>query len=159
MNILRESEIENNIISHFEAVANEGKELLDKLKVNDSLELITAINEYVTAQSKLDLSEIDAWIERALPIGTLWGELYVKELGWEWIKVHFEDESTAMGVFSKDRSVGIYPWHFVLGCIENGATVTILLAWNMLQGGAIPEHGKNSYTNLMDGVHYIIPPI
>jgi hypothetical protein len=61
-------------------------------------------------------------------------------------------------VFSSDRSLGIYPWYFILGCIENGAPATILLAWNMLKEGAIPEIESNSYTNLMDGVHHIIPP-
>ncbi len=81
----------------------------------------------------------DLWTERTLPIGTLWGEICVSELGGEWVKVRFEDDSGAIGVFSKDRSVGIYPWYFVLGCVENGAPVTIELAWNMLRARARPR--------------------
>jgi hypothetical protein len=158
MEIIDESEIEDDLISQFEGVANEGKELIASSNHSDSV--VSKINDYVTEQSKLEFEEdFDAWTDLALPLGTLWGEMFVEEYDWEWIRVHFEDGSKAIGVFSKDRSIGIYPWYFVLGCVENGAPVTILLAWNMLKEGAIPTMEPKSYTNLMDGVHHIIPPI
>ncbi len=156
MKVVRESEVRKDLLDQFIAVANEGRQLLGKAEGGDAAEWIAAMDGYVS-QSGLDLDGTDLWTERALPIGTLWGELCIRELGWEWVKVHFEDGSSAIGVFSKDRSIGIYPWYFVLGCVENGAPVTIELAWNMLRGGAIPKLDRNSYTNLMDGVHHIVP--
>jgi hypothetical protein len=90
----------------------------------------------------------------------LWGEQLVREFGWEWSAVTFHDhnDSKAIGVFTRDRSLAIYPWHFIVGCLENNATVTILLAFNMLVAGTIPPQEPNGYLNLMDHVIHIIPP-
>jgi len=159
MNVTEESQVEEHLLDQFGAVADEGRQLIGRGGCNDPKELIESINEFLSKPTKKKwFKKVDNWTEKALPIGTLWGEVFVKELGWEWINVTFEDGSQSVGVFSRDRSIGFYPWHFVLGCVENGATVTVLLAWNMLKEGAVPKTAPNSYVNLMDGVHHIIPP-
>lgn len=158
MKVTQESPVGSDMLKQFDAVADEGRALLGDGTVNTAGDLIAAIDDYVSREAASYADDVDVWEERALPVGTLWGETLVRELGWEWVKVQFEDESGAIGVFSRDRSVGIYPWYFIYGCIENGAPVTIELAWNMVREGAIPAQPANSHTNLMDGVHHIIPP-
>ena len=62
-----------------------------------------------------------------------------------------------VGVFSTDRSLAIYPFQFVHGCIHNGVPVTIMLAYNMLKNGAIPKLPPLGYVNLTDGVRHVVP--
>ncbi len=154
-----EIELEQNIFKQFKAVAKEGLDIIGFNGKPNTAEIINKINEFLTSftfDGKAD--DFDSWTDVALPVGTLWGEQLITEFGWEWIKVKFENDSVAIGVFSQDRSVGVYPWYFVLGCIENDATVTIALAWNMLKEGKIPKMKPNEFQNLMDGVHYLVPP-
>ena len=79
---------------------------------------------------------------------------------WQWASVTFHDfeGSQAAGVFSPDRALAIYPFHFVYGCMENGAPVTILLSYNMLVDGTrIPALPKRGYENVMDNVRHVVP--
>ncbi|MFX1398075.1 MAG: hypothetical protein ACFFAS_13645 [Promethearchaeota archaeon] len=102
----------------------------------------------------------DTWTSLSLPLGCLWGEQLVRELNWEWAEViqHDHEDLKIVGVFSEDRSLAIYPFHFVHGCIENKATVTIALAYNMLkEGSSIPKLPSKGYENVMDHINYIIP--
>jgi hypothetical protein len=93
-----------------------------------------------------------------LIFGSLWGEQLVKQFGWEWAKVTFDDESVAFGVVSPDRSLAIYPLDFMLGCMQNpGVDVTAALSFNMLLAGSVPKMNPRSYTNVMDGVRRLIP--
>ncbi len=157
MKVINEEKVEQRFIDQFADVAQEGMELVG-CDSNDPLKIMTAINDFLTKPIKKKwFKKVDNWTDKSLPIGTLWGETYVKELGWEWLNITFEDESQAVGVFNKDRSLGIYPWFFVFGVTENGAPTTVLLAWNMLKEGGIPIFKPNDYENLMEGVHHIIP--
>jgi hypothetical protein len=93
-------------------------------------------------------------------LGSLWGEQLVRGLGWEWAQVVFHEygDLEAMGVLSQDRSLAIYPYHFITGCIHNRAEVTIMLSFNMLSDtSAIPTVPARSYENVMDNVHHIVP--
>jgi len=93
-------------------------------------------------------------------LGSLWGEMLCRELGWKWAQVifHDHDDSEAVGVFSPNRSLAIYPFHFIYGCLENEAPVTIELAFNMLADGAkVPDLPPNGYENVMDNVHHVVP--
>jgi len=96
--------------------------------------------------------------EARLIFGSLWGEQLVKQFGWQWAKVTFEDESEAFGVFSPDRSLAIYPLEFMLGCFQDpDVGVTVLLCFNMLLARKVPKLKPKSYTNVMDGVHRVVP--
>ena len=158
MQVIAESKVEQHLLDQFTAVANDGLQLLKSDAGKSPKDLIASINEYLSKPAKKKwFKKVDNWTDKALPLGTLWGEIFVKEFDWEWVKLTFEDQSQAIGVFTKDRSLGFYPWYFVLGCVENEAPVTILLAWNMLQEGAVPDMEPKTYENLMEGVHHIIP--
>jgi hypothetical protein len=90
--------------------------------------------------------------------GSLWGEQLVRQFGWEWARVNFGDGSFTFGVVAPDRSLAIYPLDFMLGCMQDpGVDVTVALAFNMLIAGSVPKMPRRSYTNVMDGVHRIVP--
>jgi hypothetical protein len=104
--------------------------------------------------------ELSAEEEPEYLFGSLWGEQLVRQLGWQWAQVVFHeyDDSQAVGVFSPDRALAIYPIHFIHGCLENDAPVTIALAFNMLvDGKRIPKLPQGGYENVMDNVHHIVP--
>lgn len=156
MKIVGEKLVGKELLDQFKAVSSEGASLVDVAPTDTALTKITAINSLLSG----DIPNMeDYWTELALPAGTLWGESLVQEFDWQWIQVDFEDGSQALGVFNKDRSMGIYPWYFILGVVENSVPSTVLLVWNMVKDGAIPNQDPNSYTNLMDVVHHIVPPI
>jgi hypothetical protein len=93
-----------------------------------------------------------------LIFGSLWGEQLVKQFAWEWVQVNFGDGSFAYGVVSPDRSLAVYPLEFMLGCMQDAnVDVTVALAFNMLVAGSVPRMRRRSYTNVMEGVHRIIP--
>jgi hypothetical protein len=90
--------------------------------------------------------------------GSLWGEQLCRQFGWEWARVEFADGSATFGVVSADRSLAIYPLDFMLGCMRDpGVDVTVMLSFNMLLAGSVPKMPRRSYTNVMDGVHRIVP--
>ena len=124
------------------------------------LKIVEAINAYVAKPPKSWFRKADNWTDRALPLGTLWGMQQVRAFGWEWVSVinHEEGDAKAIGVFDARRSLGIYPFEFVFGCLEAKAYPTILLAFNMLAAGKIPELEAGGYMNLMDGVRHVVPP-
>jgi hypothetical protein len=159
MNITEQA-VEPHILSNMSGAAQQGAALVGVSVEDSPLKIVTAINAFVSNPPKTSPGRVDNWGDRALPIGTLWGEQMVREFGWEWSAVTFHDhnDSKAVGVFSPDRSLAIYPWHFVFGCLENKATVTILLAFNMLAAGKIPPQDPAGYLNVMDSVHHIVPP-
>jgi hypothetical protein len=121
--------------------------------------VVNSVDDYI---HKLQNGEVTAPEGEDVKIffGCLWGVQLVREFGWEWANVIFHDhgDTEAMGVFSKDRSLAIYPFHFITGCLENDAPVTIMLAFSMLlDGSEIPELPPGGYENLMDNVHHIVP--
>jgi hypothetical protein len=95
-------------------------------------------------------------------LGATWGQQLVHAFGWEWAIVTFHEhgDTTAPGVLSPDRSLAVYPIHFVMGCLQDSTVdTTILIAFNMLEAGKVGDTAPGSYFNLMDGVHRIIPRI
>jgi hypothetical protein len=122
-------------------------------------EIIATLDQYVhdLQQGRVEGPEGE---DSEIFFGCLWGAQLVRQLGWEWANVTFHDynDAHAIGVFSPDRSLAIYPFHFIFGCLENKAPVTILLSFNLLEDGTrIPELPARSYTNVMDHVHHIVP--
>lgn len=119
----------------------------------------TFVDDWQQGDKRCYSDDVDTW-SLSLEVGSLWGEQLVAQLGWEWANVvfHEQNDSKAVGVFSPDRSLAIYPFYFVYGCLENDATVKIMLAFNMLiDPSRLPPIAPQSYANVMDHVHYIIP--
>jgi hypothetical protein len=157
---ISEYSVEPHILDGIEGSADEGASLAGVAIEDPPLKIVTAINKFVSKPPKGPSGRVDNWTDRALPLGSLWGQQLVRQFGWEWSGVVFHDRSDtkAIGVFPKDRSLAIYPWHFVFGCRENNAAVTILLAFNMILAERIPAQDKGEYVNVMDHVHHIVPP-
>lgn len=123
-------------------------------------EIINSIDAFVFEWQKGNRPEVDEDDDLSLMFGSLWGEQLVRDLGWQWVEItfHDHDDSKAVGVVSPNRSLAIYPLHFVYGCMENDAPVTIMLAYNMLKDGSkIPSLPSKGYENVMDNVHHIVP--
>ncbi len=157
---ISEYTVEPDTLMHIEGSAGEGAELIGVTVDDPPLAIVTAINTFVSRPRKKPSRRVDNWIDRAIPLGSLWGQQMVRQFGWEWSGVVFHDhgDTRTIGVFAKDRSLAIYPWHFVFGCLENDATVTILLSFNMLAAGKVPARKRGEYVNIMDHVHHIVPP-
>ena len=122
-------------------------------------EIVEAVDDYVHRMQKGTAPAPDGE-QVEIFFGCLWGQQLVREFGWEWANVtfHDHDDVKALGVFSPDRSLAIYPFHFIIGCLENQAPVTIMLAYNLLKDGSeIPDLPSRGYENVMDNVHHIVP--
>ena len=159
MNI-SEQPIDPEITSNLAGASAEGAAMIGVKPDADPLSIVEAINTFVAKPPKGWFRKVDNWTDRALPLGSLWGMQMVRQFGWEWASItqHDQGDAMAMGVFDKSRSLGIFPFEFVFGCLESKSYPTILLAFNMLLAGKIPELEAGGYMNLMDGVHHVVPP-
>jgi hypothetical protein len=141
-----------------------GTRLLGVAPDDDPATIVAAVDAFVYAwqcgdrppQSVLDAEDAP------FTLGAVWGEQFVRRFGWEWRMVTFHEhgDSVAPGVLSPDRSLAVYPIHFVMGCLQDHTVdTTILIAFKMLEAGKIDSTTPGSSINLMDGVHRIIPRI
>lgn len=157
---ISEERIDAELLDNIEQSAREAALLL-RLDANAAaIERVRAVDEFVYAWQKGERPPIAEDDDLSMTLGSLWGQQLASQLGWQWAAVTFHDfeDSKAVGVFSPDRSLAIYPFHFIYGCMENGASVTILLAYNLLVDDTkIPALPKNGYENVMDNVHHVVP--
>jgi len=129
---------------------------------SDPSAIIEAIDAFVDdwQQGKRPPAETLSEEDAPLVLGSLWGQQLVAQFGWQWAFVTFHDhgDSVAPGVLSPDRSLAVYPIHFLVGCLQDSnVDCTVALAFNMLAAGKIGKLKPREYFNLMDGVHRIIP--
>lgn len=158
MGKISEEVLSPSILDGIKGCAASTKELLDA--PGDCASIVSAIDSAVIKLQKGVNLDLDPDVSPEYLFGSLWGEQLVRQLQWEWIGVifHEHDDTKAVGVANSDRSLIIYPFHFVFGCLENEAPVTIALSFNMLlDGNKIPRLEPNSYENVMDNVHHIVP--
>ncbi len=143
-------------------VSKEAAEYLDlSLETNSPNEIVAAVNDCVRSIKKGVGPAFPEDAEVDLLLGCLWGSQLVRAFDWEWTNITFHEhgDPKAVGVVSPTRDMAIYPFHFVYGCIQNHATVTILLSFNMLsERVGTPTYPDHSYVNVMDHVHHIVPP-
>ena len=142
----------------------QGTKLLGLSLDDEPLTIVAAVDEFVYAWQCGDKPPKRTLDPENAPftLGAVWGEQLVRAFGWEWRMVTFHEhgDTTAPGVLSPDRSLAVYPIHFVMGCLQDSTVdTTILLAFNMLAAKTISDTTPGSYFNLMDGVHRIIPRI
>lgn len=156
---LTEERIDAELLANIEGAAAEAAMMLGISMEEPELKIVEAVDEFVFASQKGEQSGMTDDEDPALSLGSLWGQQLVRSLGWQWAAVQFRDaDSKAVGVFSPDRSLAIYPFHFVYGCLENQAPVTILLSFNLLvDGSRIPPLPSAGYENVMDNVHHVVP--
>lgn len=153
--------IGEEMFGHVKGASQEAAELLGVDVGDKPADLIGAVDGFVFdwQQGKRPTSE---GLEEDLymMLGALWGQQLARALDWEWAKVAFDQEAEgrAVGVFSQDRSLAIYPFHFVYGAMEGQAEVTIELSFSMLvEGSRIPALPAKSYENVMENVRHIVP--
>jgi len=141
--------------------ADEACELLHVDSVaDDPSEIVSKIDQHVFVLQKGNGPIVSEDDDPALLLGSLWAQQMVRQFGWQWAGVTFHDheDSKAVGVFSPDRSLAIYPFHFIWGCLENEAPVTIELSFNILKDASrVPSLPAKGYENVMDNVHHIVP--
>jgi hypothetical protein len=121
--------------------------------------IVNAVDDYVH-RLQLGTAPLPEGQDAELFFGCLWGEQLVREFGWQWANVTFHDhkDTQALGVFSPDRSLAIYPFHFIFGCLENKSPTTISLSFNVLRDPSrIPDLPVRGYENVMDNVHHVVP--
>ncbi len=123
--------------------------------------VVAAVDDFAHRWQKGDRppsDEIKDTEQARLLLGSLWGEQLLRRFGWRWARVSFSDDSFAFGVVSPDSSLAVYPFDFLLGCLANpGVDVTVALSFNMLLSGGVPAMPPRSYTDVMAGVHRIVP--
>jgi hypothetical protein len=147
------------------AIEGSNRQGLRVLGLDDTADpktVIAAIDKFADAWQQgtrppdLKLDEEDA----PFALGSLWGEQLVRAFQWEWAFVTFHDHgnSKAPGVLAPDRSLAVYPIHFLIGCFRDPRVdVTVALAFNMLAAGKVVQLPPKGYVNLMDGVRRIVP--
>jgi len=101
--------------------------------------------------SKRDTTQV------ALALGALWGEQLIGRFGWSWTCAQ-SDGSDYYCVASPDRSIAVYPTYYVKGCLDNPSVdCTIVLAFNMLSAGSVPQLPEGGLQNLMAGIQRVVP--
>ena len=156
-----EEPIPESIANNLLGAARDGAELVGTSVDAEPDKIVEAIDRFLTNPKKRGwFSKIDNWDDRALPIGSLWGAAMVRAFGWQWASLiqHGHDDYKAIALVNDDRSLMVFPFHYCFGCLEDNVTPTVLLAFNMLEAGKIPQQEAHSYANLMDGVQHIVPP-
>jgi hypothetical protein len=147
---------------HIPGAAKEGAGMLGVSVEAEPIRIVEAINEFIAKPPKKKwFQRIDNWNDRAMPLGCLWATQMQRQFEWQWVNMiqHDHNDFKVVAMFDTERTVGIYPFHYVFGCFDNKVYPTILLAFNMLIAGKIPAFETRSYVNLMDGVQHIVPPI
>jgi hypothetical protein len=157
-----EEPIEPSMFSGLEGAAEEAAEIAGVSSSDTPDSVVAAIDEFVFAWQggKRPPEKVIDPEDAPYAFGSLWGQQLVRKFGWEWKLVTFHEhgDSTAPGVLSPDRSLAIYPIHFVIGCLQDSTVdCTILLSYNMLKAGDTGAVEPASYFNYMDGVHRIVP--
>jgi len=155
-----ENPLSDKILGNIRDCAEDAATLIQVAPTQSPSEIVEAVDSFVYRWQKGVRPKVDEEDDLSLTLGSLWGEQIVREFKWQWGSVTFHNhgDSKAVAVLSPDRSLAIYPFHFVYGCMEKGASVTIMLAYNMLKNSnKIPPLPARGYENLMENVHHIIP--
>lgn len=138
--------------------AREGAALLGIPYEADPAHLVGAIDAFVLNPPKAGFfKRVDNWNERAMPLGALWGVQLERRFGWQWAMLE-EDGETSIGIVDPLRSMAVYPFDYVYGCLEQGGVPTIHLAFNMLAAGQLPPFPDRAFESIMDGIRHIVPP-
>ena len=96
-------------------------------------------------------------IDSALSLGAVWAEQMIRQFAWEWVVV-IDGDQELYAVATPNRSLVIYPSHFIKACLENPTMdCTVALAFNMLSGGKDPGIPPRSYEDVMASVMRIVP--
>jgi hypothetical protein len=116
--------------------------------------VIGAIDVFLSRWQAGDRPDLDENDDVPLALGSLWGQQLVEALGWQWSSVMLPGKGrpvSAIGVFSRDRALALYPFHAVRACLEKGSPVNVRLVFNALMEGT-RFHGlaAGGYRNVLE---------
>jgi len=150
------------ILSNLRGCAADGRRLLAPSPLATPAEQVAAADGFVDRWQHGDRPSADAVAAADVPflLGSLWGEAVVAALGWAWVQVVFNrhPDTVATAVVSPDRSLALFPIHFILGCLDDpDVDCTMALSFDLLAGGQLDGFTPGGYANVMDVVHRAIP--
>jgi hypothetical protein len=92
-------------------------------------------------------------------VAITWAEQIVKRHKWLWVKLVFHDYDNwkTLAVVSPDRSMIILPFASLHESIKGDSEVLIAASMNAIGSKVIPKFEPQSYTNIMHGLHRILP--
>jgi hypothetical protein len=156
-----EDDIEPDLLKQIKSSAYEALLMLELDSKADPETVVSAVDQFVYNWQCGKCPSVDCSPED-LPytLGSLWGDQLERQLAWQWKKltIHEHGDARAPGVVSPDRSMVIYPIHFIIGCLQAPSVdAAILLSFKMLKGGKSPHLSKGAYGNVMEHVFRIIP--
>jgi len=164
MERISEQPLEPNVAN---SMAESNKQGMDLLGLTDPnampVKIVETIDTFVYNWQKGQRPVANKAIDKddiPFALGSLWAEQLIRQFGWQWVKVTFLDRknSVAHAVVSADRSLAVYPIHFLIGCLKDpNVDATILLSFNMLLAGKMGPSTPKSYENVMQSVHRIVP--
>jgi hypothetical protein len=141
------------------AVTNDAAGFLGVDPVNGSPDaIVQKIDATIVEMVFGRATSIPADEEPDLLLASLWGAQMVREFGWAWVDMQFDDGVDA-AVVSPERDMVIYPFTFVAECLAKRRICTVELSFNMLVGRkAEMVFPPKSYEDVMMHIHHIIPP-
>src|SRR5690349_18230780 len=110
--------MDEELLDDIQSSAEEAAKLLElDLKTASAGEIVRAVDHCVFEMQKGKQTKFPDEEPPEYLLGGLWGEQLVKALGWEWAEVEFQnvEDAKAIGVFSKDRALAIFPFHYIYG--------------------------------------------
>jgi hypothetical protein len=84
----------------------------------------------------------------AVFLGTVWGQMVCKELGWEWCALTRQGSDEFLAIASPDRAYAMSPVGYLGQQISPQAENTVALLFNMLRAGKLPPARARQYRML-----------
>ena len=120
-----------------------------------STELLLAVDNYLTNRLSNSSDSLGHAIEElAFELGCLWGEQLVSQLGWQWMRVLFNEQAPeAIAVTSKDNSLVIYPFQTIFLYHERVLPIRVARSFEILsEPGRVPMLPPGGLENVMDHI-------
>jgi len=128
------------------------------LERHSAKQIVTEVNDVIMELVFSEATPIPDSEQPDILLGCLWGSQMVRELGWSWANLQFEDY-TEVAVVSPSRDMAIYPFTFVGRCIAKQCICTVALSFNMLvQRRTEQVYPPGTYEDVMELIHHIVPP-
>ncbi|WP_315791200.1 hypothetical protein [Fischerella sp. JS2] len=110
------------------------------------------INSWRTEhQSSTTVEDSETITEISLTLGTAWGNAIVKEFGWQWVCVEYEEQDF-YAVVAPNRAYGCLPFNDVNSLLTNPqADSCAVLLFNMIKANNLPFAAANQYQMLRFG--------
>lgn len=118
-------------------------------------ELLAAVDSYLTNQRLSAAAKHGHDIEElAFELGCLWGAQLVSQLGWQWMRVLFNDQAPeAIAVSSRDNSLVIYPFQTIFLYHERVLPIRVARSFEILsEPGRVPMLPPGGLENVMDHI-------